>query len=680
MSMTARRPGDDPPLDMIDPDLRAELDRRRRGGDPPLDMIDPDLRRRLENSLSHFHVEVDGKFLSDEDREDILDITVENSLHLPDMLTIRLADPKFTWLDRDVFKIGARVTVYSGYDTGKWERICSGEVTALEMDLNALVTPSVLVRAYDRSHRLQKGRTSRSFTKMKDSDIVKKVAQEMGLPCEAENSGQTHEYVFQNNQTNWEFLQERARRIGYECFVADDGKLYFRKPKNGKAEVVAIEWGVNLRSYRPKLTASRQVSEVIVQGWDPKTKKEIVGRARRPEGTPKVGETQQGPDVAREVFGGPKMIVVDRPIHSQREADEMAKSICEELAQDYLTAEGVVYGHPKLKAGVMVEIKNLGKKFSGKYYVTATTHTYSPDEGYMTAFVIGGKHPQNILDILGNGHSGGDRSGGSVLNPAGGNIVIGIVTDNVDPEGLGRIRVKYPWLVQDHDSHWARLSTPMAGPGRGFYWIPEINDEVLVGFEHGDMTRPYILGSVWNGKDLPVKPNNKCVQGGNVNQRIIRTRYGHEIILNDTKGGEGICIHTAYGHEFCMDDSAGGQEIYIKTGGGHQIRMRDAGGGPYIAIISTSNQYIVLDDTKKKIEISTPGGRKCVIDDSGGWYTISDCYGNTIKMGATGISISACADLELKATAKVKITAGAGIDIHTGALVDIKGSLIKQNC
>jgi len=122
-------------------------------------------------------------------------------------------------------------------------------------------------------------------------------------------------------------------------------------------------------------------------------------------------------------------------------------------------------------------------------------------------------------------------------------LVVGTVTNNQDPEGLMRVRVRFPWLSDSDESAWARLATPMAGNGRGFMFIPEVDDEVLVGFEHGDIHRPFVVGALWNGRDAPPIAQSDAVgSGGEVNKREIKTRAGHTILLDDTSGNEEITI------------------------------------------------------------------------------------------------------------------------------------------
>ncbi len=130
-------------------------------------------------------------------------------------------------------------------------------------------------------------------------------------------------------------------------------------------------------------------------------------------------------------------------------------------------------------------------------------------------------------------------------------VVVGVVTNNKDPENMHRVKVKFPWLSDDVESHWARVAAQMAGNGRGSYFLPEVDDEVLVAFEHGNVDFPYILGSLWNGKDTPPEDNND----GKNNHRTIKSRSGHIVRLNDTDGSETIEIIDKSGNKIVIDAS-----------------------------------------------------------------------------------------------------------------------------
>jgi phage baseplate assembly protein V len=117
-------------------------------------------------------------------------------------------------------------------------------------------------------------------------------------------------------------------------------------------------------------------------------------------------------------------------------------------------------------------------------------------------------------------------------------VAIGVVTNNKDPDGLGRVKVSLPWLADGFETDWARIASPMAGPARGLYALPEVNDEVLVGFEHGRPDAPFVLGALWNGKDKPPESN----ADGKNDRRSLTSRSGHVIRLTDTSGEERIEI------------------------------------------------------------------------------------------------------------------------------------------
>ncbi|MEC4676423.1 MAG: phage baseplate assembly protein V [Nitrospirota bacterium] len=145
-------------------------------------------------------------------------------------------------------------------------------------------------------------------------------------------------------------------------------------------------------------------------------------------------------------------------------------------------------------------------------------------------------------------------------------VAAGIVTNNQDPDGLGRVRIRFPWLSDDNETDWVRIATMMAGSERGSFFLPEVGDEVLVAFEHGDINHPFVIGMLWNGVDTPPETNSD----GQNNIRKIKSRSGHEIIFddNDTAQQEKLEIRTNAGHRIILDDSSGQEKIEIidKTG------------------------------------------------------------------------------------------------------------------
>ena len=190
----------------------------------------------------------------------------------------------------------------------------------------------------------------------------------------------------------------------------------------------------------------------------------------------------------------------------------------------------------------------------------------------------------NLVDALSNKDE--ELSRKKRINGA----AIGVVTNNKDPEGLGRVKIQFPWLAEDSEGDWVRIVSFMAGKNRGGVFFPEVGDEVLVIFEQGDIDYPYVIGSLWNDKDTPPETN----QDGKNNIRKITSRSGHEIVFNDDDEHkkEKLEIHTKAGHKIILDDSAGQEKIEIT----------DKTGSNKIAIDSVQNSINVESAMQLKIK------------------------------------------------------------------------------
>ena len=144
-------------------------------------------------------------------------------------------------------------------------------------------------------------------------------------------------------------------------------------------------------------------------------------------------------------------------------------------------------------------------------------------------------------------------------------VVVGIVTNHKDPDDLGRVKLKFPWLSDSYESDWARITQLGAGPNAGAVFIPEVNDEVLVAFEHGDIRHPYVVGSLYNGKDKPALGSSLFNQG-KVKRNGFVSRKGHKLIFFEDQGKAGIALITSDAKlTISLDES--GSEIRIKSQG-----------------------------------------------------------------------------------------------------------------
>jgi phage protein D len=611
----------------------------------------------------------DGTELSDESRSRLVQTVVDTHLHLPDMFEITFEDSANAILQR--VKIGSTVEVFGGAPSKTMaEKLIAGEVTSIEGDYEDSVMRTV-IRGYDKSHRLQRVCRTRTFVDMTDADIAKKIALEAKFSpkdIEIEDSRTTHTHTSQIAQTDWDFLMYRAREIGYEVGVAG-GKFYFRKaskadgggPAGLGAALPSLPGGgttltfkKNLLSFWPRLSSSGLVTDVEVRVWDPESAAVVVGSAPVKTVTAKLSDdpaklAQKFPTSSLPLPQPPKIpglpdfgvapnpsarVVVDRPLHRgsslQTAADEAAAGLAEQIGSTFAEAEGVAYGDAAIQPGKAVTIAGVPEEFNGSWVVTNARHTFVPDEGgYRTRFVVSGRHDRSLFGL-----SGGDRTDQArIIN----GLVPAVVTNNNDPEKMGRVKVAFPWLAPNYESDWARVAQYGMGKKWGGLFLPEVGDEVLVGFEFGDVRRPYVIGGMINGKtehDLVEGAVKQTAPLTQVTKRGFVSRLGNRIVFEDEDQGP------------------------VPTKSSITIGDKDA------------KVQIVVDKKNGEIRIvcdSTTPPSKIVIEQKG--------MGGSISVKADG-NIS----LEASPQGRVSIKGGAGVAIDGGpGTVEIKGSVIKLN-
>jgi phage protein D/phage baseplate assembly protein gpV len=602
-------------------------------------------------------IEVDGTALASEFDVDLERVVVDDHLFLPDMFVFRFRDTERTVLAKARFKIGSVVKVFAGpIGQDASEPLITGEVTALEAEFDTTGSHA-MVRGYDHSHRLHRGRRTESYRDVTDSDIVRKVAARAGITAGTiEATSIKHEHVAQANLSDWDFLKARAREIGYELTVVG-GKLDFRKPVAAhdapatgdldSSNRLQLILGKNLESFRPRLTSAEQVKDVEVRGWDPKRKQTVVGAAPAATTSATLNSTVQPatPAALAQKFGGPTFVSVDRAHTSQTEVDAAAKSLSEQIAGAFAEAEGTAKGDPRLKAGTAVSIGLAGDPFEGRYTLSSTRHVFSPD-GYKTTFVVSGRQERSLLGLASLGATNG---AGSPSGPPIYGLVVALVTAVKDPDKLARVKLKFPWLSDSYESDWARVVQVGAGSQRGALILPEVDDEVLVGFEQGDIRRPYVLGGLYNGVDKP-KDDSKLVDSGSgkVDRRWVMSRRGHQLSFDDGSSGGGILI---------------------ETGDGKQVLSLNAG-SPRIHISSSGD--VVIE-----------GGGKVTIKAAG---DLSIEAKSSLDLKAQQISVSGNAKVEVKSSAAMSVEGAtvavkgkASTDIDGGAMCNVHAALVKIN-
>jgi uncharacterized protein involved in type VI secretion and phage assembly len=280
------------------------------------------------------------------------------------------------------------------------------------------------------------------------------------------------------------------------------------------------------------------------------------------------------------------------------------------------------------------------------------------DGGYFTHFTVSGRSDRSLLGLASGGSSQPDI-------PRIEGFVVGIVTNNQDLDKMGRVKVMYPWLHSSFESDWARCVQFGAGKEWGAQFIPEVGDEVLVGFEFGDLRRPYVVGGLRNGKstiDIGVEPVKVSLPTAEVVSRGFVSRKGHRLVFDD-------------------DEPAG---MPLKSG----IRMGTKDEKLHLFIDKANSEIkIICDAVQPKpakiiieqngpagsIEVTQKGqGGKIVVKSDGDINVeAGQAGGLTLKGGAKGVKIESQTTVELKAT--------AGLKMDGGAQTEIKGAMLKLN-
>ncbi|MFE9611290.1 VgrG-related protein [Streptomyces sp. NPDC006012] len=599
-------------------------------------------------------VEFDGRPLPPAVANTLVEGYVDDSRTLPDLFVLRFRDPGRVLLEQAGVRIGTRVRLLAGAGGGPAPRpLFTGSVTALEVEIDDTGTFTV-VRGLDESHRLFRGRRVAGYQNMTLADICVRVARRAGLkPGTVEVAGPVLEHVAQPNVSDWEFLRSLAEEAGAQIHVTD-GQLHVVKPTQagGAPETSAradrnplvLEMGDNLLRCRAGVSAAEQVSVVEVRGWDVRAKQPLVGRADA-GGTATLELGVTAAEVARP-FGEADFVVSDAPYDNQARVDQAAKSLAARIAGSFAELEAVIRGNPEVRAGGAVTLAGVGAPFEGRYTVTSSRHVFDPVRGYETWVTVSGQQERSLFGLTGGGPGSGTGTGSRCSG-----LANGTVTDTKDPEGLGRVKVRFPWLSDEYASDWARTAQA-SGTGGAAAFIPEVGDEVLVGFEQGHLDRPYVLAGLYNGQDKPGRGQGGA--GGTGGQ-----------------GGQGD------GQEAeAVDPTSGAvNKRAFGSPGGNKLELLDAANGP-------QGVRLVTGDGKLRINLDRRG--TTIVVHSDGTVEIEAREQVSIKAGS-GVALDAgSGTLELTGDS-VKLTARTGVQVDggtgqvklsTGGAVEVRGNQV----
>ncbi len=571
-------------------------------------------------------IKVNGQPLSDLALMQLDDLRISRVLRLPGRVNLRFSDIGYAIAAGQVFAIGTTVEI-SGQDTV----IFKGEVTGVDMTLER-GQPEFTVIADDPAYKLTLGTKVRTFTQVSYSEVIGQIAGEHGLQHTV--TGLTtprHDYLMQAD-SDFGFLNEIADRSGSDWWI-DDGALVVQPYETTSTPTTLSAEDMHSFSVR---ASALHPGTATIKGWWPKTKQSVSADGATSTSGADANLVQPYLQ-ATNLSGANKTISTADMPGDQSEAENLADRLVGRWTAGSVTAKGSCASNPGIKPGGSVTISGAGPA-SGTYQVSEVEHTYNR-RGFETRFTAGDRRPSGLVDLLSGGQPSSFRREG---------LVIGIVTTVGNSQGsAGDIKVKYTSLGGEVESNWARVVTLGAGAQRGMTFLPEVNDEVIVGFEGGDARRPVILGGVYNGRDVPVEFG---VANGTVSKRRITSRLGHFVELADGT------------------DPANQHIGLTLAGGNHQVRL----GKDKLDATVPAGVPITVKSGDASIEIGNDGS----ITISGQKITLK----SKTDVEISGVNITSKASVKSAMSGTmVEVKASATGEVSASGALTLKGAMVAVN-
>lgn len=559
-------------------------------------------------------------------KTDLISLTIKaNGNKIPDVYQLsrvsvhkqvnRIPSAKIVLLDgspsSETFKIsesahfvpGSEIEITAGYHSVE-TAIFKGIVVKHGIKVKDGGKSYLVVSCFDKAIKMTLGRKS-AYLGKSDNEIIQKLIKDAGLTAEVESTTATHDSIVRYYATDWDFMLCRAE-INGKIVTVDDGKVTVKAPNVGAAAELLIEHGDALQEIEAEIDVRSQMPAVKCSAWDFSAQALAVGDSKEP--TVNAQGNLSGKKLA-EVMGLASYEL-------QSAAPEAAATLgvwadAQLLKARLARIRGTVSfrGNAKPKPGQVVELDGLGQRFNGKAFVSSVSH--SIEEGNWVTEVGFGLAPQwfveDQIDIEAPSAAG--------LLPGIRGLQIGTVKQiDQDPDGQTRILVDVPVIDPAGDGIWARLASGYATKKAGIFFIPEIGDEVILGFLNDDPRFPLILGSLYSSQRTPPY----AADAPNTNKAIV-TNAQIKISMDDVK-----------------------KRLQIETPGGHIVTLNDE-----------DQSLTIVDSNKNKMHFSAAG------------VTLDSCADITIK-AAGNISIKAGAAIDIK----------AGTDIGLAALnVNAKASV-----
>ena len=579
-------------------------------------------------------VEIAGKQLDPEQYEELRTMRVDRQLGLVGRATFRFNDMGYKLASTQTFKIGAKIKVKQFPST----ELFSGIVVGVSLEQMPGEQPQLVVVADDAAYKLTRTTRTKTYLQTTYTAAVQQVLSKAGLKAQVKQSPGPKEYVLQAG-SDLEFVDAVAARLGYTWWV--DQETFHFSPAGTSAGQTKVTMNDDLQEFSVRASALRP-TEVTMGGWSSDKQQKVVGKIKKATVWTQPSEfVKPYVNDAKNLGMAPTPSLELSPL-DQAEAKDQAQAQFDESVAAALTARGRGHVNGLIKPGVMLQVDHAGPA-SGAYYVTEVQHIYSTT-GFETRFVAGPLRPAKLVDTLGNPASdpGFEISG----------LVVGVVTNNSDMGKAGRVKVKYAGLPDDTESNWARVLSTSGGKNRGIVFLPEVDDEVLVGFENNDTRRPVVLGALFSKKNTLPEATKLLGPGNKVNYRRITSRLGHII-------------------EFADGTAPTMQHVLIQLGGSattHKLRL----GADRFDIEMAMGKPLLIKVGNAKFEITAAGD----INIEGKAINIKGMQ--AVNIEAPQVQVKGNAQVQIQG-AQVAVKGQAMAQVEAGGPLTLKGAMVAIN-
>jgi phage protein D/phage baseplate assembly protein gpV len=537
-----------------------------------------------------FEVRLSGLRLAADLADQVTSLVVETDLDLAGTFALTLRNPDNTLLGSALLDLGKTVEIHLGYGADLKPAFL-GEVTAIEPSFPQDGSPTIKVAGYDKSYKMRRSfPTPVSYKFTNDSLIAAKLAVTNGLIPVVDPTPGLEKQVDQAGESDMAFLKARARKRFFDVYVEWD-RLHFQFPRPRTAAHV-LEWGKNLSSFSPRISAAGLAGLQVVRSYNQELAQTIYGAALaldidRDNLIERLGSS------ALDLIGSMvRQGVLEDQIDNPLDALAVAKALLQNLLDGMYEGTGSCIGLPDLTAGDYLEIRGVGKRFGGTFRVRKVAHRID-GSGFTTDFSISQSGNSSLMGLL---RKQVTKEPPPDAPKTFSGVAVGTVTADREirdpPEPLlGRVKVKIPAISDEYVSSWAPCVRPMGGAGTGFYALPEEDEQVLVTFVGGDLNKPFVLGSMWNAKQLPPV---RDIEGRN-DKRVIKSRSGHTITFDDTKGAGKLVIEDSTGSAITLNAKDGSITIEAKQ----NLTIR--AGGTLTLEAADKQTAILMDATQVKV-------------------------------------------------------------------------------